>query len=57
MRSQFKIWKEWNKISYKILEALSKLEYNTDTSIPHSDKSEDIVRTTRITNEGVEITE
>lgn len=35
----------------KILE----LEYNTDTSIPHSKKSEDIVRPTHITNESVEI--
>ena len=30
-------------------------EYNTDTSIPCSNKSEDIVRPTHITNESVEI--
>ncbi len=30
-------------------------EYNTDTSIPRSNKSEDIVRPTHITNESVEI--
>lgn len=55
MRNQFEIWKEWNKLSYEVLEELSKLEYNTDTSIPHLNKSEDIVRSTCITNEDVEI--
>ena len=34
---------------------LEDIEYNTDTSIPHSNKSEDIVRATHITNESVEI--
>lgn len=33
------------------------LEYNTDTSIPHSNKSEDIVRSACITKEDAEITE
>lgn len=31
-------------------------EYTSDTSIPHPKKDEDIVRTTCITNEDVEIT-
>lgn len=35
MRNQFEIWKEWNKLSYEVLEELSKLEYNTDTSAQH----------------------
>ena len=45
MRNQFEIWKEWNKFSYAILKELSKLEYNTDTSIRHSEMNDDIVRT------------
>lgn len=32
MKNQFEIWKGWNKFSYEVLEQLSKLEYNTDTS-------------------------
>lgn len=44
MRNQFEIWKEWNKLSYKVLEEVSKLEYNTDTSTGHPIKDEDIVR-------------
>ena len=44
MKSQIETWKEWNKFSYAILEELSKLEYNTDTSAGHPVKDDDIVR-------------
>ena len=55
--------KDWNTICKEIEKIVAPLdelvgaaiEYNTDTSIPHSNKSEDIVRPAHITNESVEI--
>lgn len=45
----------FNKAQSSVVEKFFNKEYNTNTSIPHLNKSEDIVRSTCITNEDVEI--
>ena len=52
---QLKVWIE-NSIFKSLAVPKSLIEYNTNTSIPRDINPEDIVRTTYITNEDVEIT-